>query len=166
MSALLLVVGILGLVSSIVTAQRLLISSREHSIAFEAARAMAEQLRDANITQAFALYNSNAADDPLGPGTAPGAAFDVPGLNAATADGDHRVGEIVFPTVNVGGATALSESVVDAQWNMPRDLNGDGIISPGAMAGPPVMLPARVKIRWRGINGDRTFAMDTVLLTR
>ena len=44
-------------------------------------------------------YNSNPADDPGGPGTAPGNNFAVPLLRPLPGDADGLPGEIFFPEI-------------------------------------------------------------------
>ena len=52
----------------------------------------------------------------------------------------------------------------DASLGMPRDLNGDGVIDSEDHAGDYVLLPVKVRVNWRGITGDRSFEVCTVLL--
>ena len=61
----------------------------------------------------------------------------------------------------------LREDVADAGLGMPRDLDGDGFVEPGVnVAGEYVVLPVRVLIEWRGVSGDRSVQLETMLCTR
>jgi type II secretory pathway pseudopilin PulG len=73
--------------------------NRENAIASNAARTMVELMRNEDFRDAFALYNSNPADDPGGAGTAPGSAFAVPQLTALASDPDGLAGEILLPVI-------------------------------------------------------------------
>jgi type II secretory pathway pseudopilin PulG len=168
-AATLLVFGILAIVGAVVASQRLLEVNREGGQAFQAARARAEELADVSISDAFAAYNADPSDDPFGPpGSAPGRSFDVPGLEPMPDDADGRVGEVIFPAIDVGaGVLAISESYVDGALGMPRDLDGDNVLSGGAVAPAAlVALPVRVRVRWRGAAGERSFSLDSVLIRR
>lgn len=134
--------------------------ARENAVAAEAARSMLEVMRSARTTDIYALYNDDESDDPGGPGTAPGSSFLVENLQPDPDDPDGFVGRIFFPGVNVapvGGAVDLElrENAVDPDFGLPRDLNGDSIISGDDQTGRYVVLPVRVEIRWRGKSGTR-----------
>ena len=47
---------------------------------------------------------------------------------------------------------------------MPRDLNGDGVIDKENHAKDFLVLPVKVRVRWRGVTGDRTIVMCSLLL--
>lgn len=164
-SSAVLVIGCLGLSSAITSSSRLMELNRERTLAHEAARAQMEALEGAEFGQVFALYNASTADDPNGAGTGPGANFAVAGLNAQRDDADGLPGEIVFPTVGSLGLQ-LTESFGDARLGMPSDLNGDGLVSAGAMTGSYRILPVRVRVRWRGPSGNSVLEIDNVLLDR
>jgi hypothetical protein len=164
-SSAVLVIGCLGLASAVTSGARLMELNRERALAHEGARAELEVLENADFDQVFALFNASQADDPAGAGTAPGRDFAVAGLNARGNDADGLPGEVIFPTVGDNGLQ-LDESYVDGRWGMPRDLSGDGIASAGALVGNYVVLPVRVRVRWRGPSGNSTLEIDTVLLDR
>jgi hypothetical protein len=166
-SASILVIGILSLLASVVASLRLVVVNREVAIAHQAARAMCERMQATNFAQIFATYNTDPADDPGGAGVAPGANFAVAGLRAQKGDPDGLPGQIEFPTVPTGGTgVALCESVVDAGLGMPRDLSGDGGVSAGALVGSYMILPVRVRVRWRGIGGNNSLQITTLLISR
>jgi hypothetical protein len=163
--ATILVVGVLGMVGAVIAGVRLVAVNREMAVAHEAARAVIERMQDTPFASVYATFNADPADDPGGAGTAPGPRFSVPGMTLQANDPDGFVGDIVFPDTAVGGVTALNESVVDARWGMPRDLNGDGVITAGALPGAYMILPVRVRLQWRGIGGNRSIELDHVFIS-
>jgi hypothetical protein len=163
--ATILVVGVLGMVGAVICGVRLVAVNREMSLAHEAARGVIERMQDTAFGSVYATYNADPADDPGGAGTAPGRTFSVPGMTLQANDADGFVGDIVFPEVAVGGVPRLSESVVDARWGMPRDLNGDGVITAGAITTGYMILPVRVRIQWRGVSGNRSIELDHVFIS-
>jgi type II secretory pathway pseudopilin PulG len=134
-------------------------SLRESALAIEAARAVIESMRARPFDQVYALYNADPADDPLGPGTAPGAAFAMPGLSAVPGDADGLVGLIVFP--EVGGE--LREDSADADLGMPRDLDLDGAVDGVDHAADYRVLPVLVRVEWRGKGPARRIDLHTTL---
>ena len=159
----LLVVGCLGLLGSAVGSVRLLSVNRERARAHAAAHTLLERLESANFSLLFANYNHDPTDDPAGAGSSPGANFAVVGLTAQKGDADGLPGEIRFPTVG-GAGLQLSEAVVDPRWGMPRDLDGDGAETGGALAGAYVILPVRIRIAWRGVGGNQVLEIDDLLV--
>lgn len=163
-SATVLVIGVLGFVAAVVAGQHLATSNREMERAFQAARARCEEVQSVPIAEAFARFNADPGDDPVTAGPTAGATFAVQGF--VDEAGSAAVGRIEFPTIDVAGALELSESVVDARWGMPRDLDGDGVVSNGVLAGAPVVLPLRVSVEWRGTRGVQRIELDQVLVRR
>ena len=121
--------------------------SEETRLAAEGARMELEDMRAMDFAQIFASYNANPADDPAGPGTAPGAWFAVPGLLPPA--GATAVGRVVFPTVG----SALSESFVDETLGMPHDLDGDGAIDNADHSTNAIILPVAVQLEWASKSG-------------
>jgi len=138
-------------------------ANREAAIATEGARAVIESLYATDFEQVFAAYNATPADDPPG---APGASFDVPGLEPRDGDPDGRVGSIAFPTVDVGGAQQLREDVVEPELGMPRDLNGDGAIDALDHAADYRVLPVEITVAWKGRAGDKQVTLRTLVAAR
>ena len=134
--------------------------SRETGRAVDAARAIVEQLRSGDFTQAFADYNDTPADDPGGAGTSPGANFDAFGLVPQAGDADGMVGQIRFPVIG----TELREDLVDATLGMPRDLNGDGVIDALDHSGDYEILPFSILLEWNGRTGDRSTEIYTTVV--
>jgi len=159
-----LVVGLLAYCRAAVSAALAARTTRETTLATEAAWRMIEQLRAApNFNQVFAMYNTTTADDPGGGVVSPGANFAVTGLQAVVGDPDGLPGEIVFPTTTVGGALQLREDVVNAKLGMPRDLNGDGVVDAADHSGDYQLLPVLVRVRWRGVAGNGLVELPTML---
>ena len=139
--------------------------NRENGIAANAASSFIEGLRNEDITQVFALYNTDESDDPGGPGTAPGSRFAVADLDAGNAP-DGMVGEVFFPTLDVALPgdpidLELREDVPNAIFGTPRDLNGDSIIDAEDHTNDYLLLPIQVVLNWDGKSGtrqQRTFA--------
>lgn len=134
---------------------RLAPANRETARAVDAARAAAEELRSANFSDAFYLYNGLDTDDPGGVGTAPGQDFDALGLDARPADLDGLVGRYRFPV----DGDELREDVDDPSLGMPRDLNGDGMIDALDHSGDYIVLPFAVELEWTGPGGDRAISV-------
>jgi hypothetical protein len=164
--ALLLLVGVGGLSSAVLSSVRLARSTEESALADETARALGARMQAVTFRDIFATYNGYPDDDPGGPGTAPGGAFDVRGLTPRADDPDGRVGRIVFPVVELmSGAEALREDVVDPRLGMAagRDLNGDMDTVDDATADYQI-LPARLIVEWTGAGGNRSYELDLVLV--
>lgn len=157
-----LVVGVLSMIGALVASLRLVAVNRETARAHDAARAMVEGMQAVQFDRIFSTYNANGNDDFAGAGSAPGATFAVDGLRAQAGAG--AVGTIEFPTIN--GGAQLSESVVDPGLGMPRDLDGDNAVRAGALATGYLMLPVRVRVRWRGAAGDRELQLVSLLVAR
>jgi hypothetical protein len=155
-------VGLSGFASTVAMAMLAVRSSREVNLATEAARRMVETLRAQTFDQAFRLYNSTTGDDP-GPGPAPGNNFAVAGLDARPGDIDGMPGEIIFPSLDVGGALELREDLNNPKLGMPRDLNGDDVVDAADHAGNYESLPVLVRIRWRGVRGPGSVEFQTTL---
>jgi type II secretory pathway pseudopilin PulG len=150
-----LAISILALLSSLCAAAKLQDVTRERALAQNAARAKIEEMRSRTYTQIYSLYNSNPADDPGGPGTAPGATFTVPGLNAFPG---VPVGQIVFPESGGGLLESLVDPSrgIDASMGMPRDLNGNGIIDVVPFTTGYQILPVKIVITWKSANGKKS----------
>ena len=146
-AATVLAVSITSLMTLIVHSIRLSRVNRETAIAAEAAQQMTEMIQSVGYENIFAAFSANPN-------------FAVPGLDAQAGDVDGMVGTIEFPTV--GGQ--LREDVNDAGMGMPRDLDGDGAIDGSNHANDYILLPVRMRLDWRGVSGDRTMEVTTLLL--
>ena len=155
-----LVVAIIGIMSALVSAIRVDEATAEQVRALNACKSKIEEMKTVPFAEVWRRYNSNAADDPGGAGTAPGCNFAVAGLRARTGDADGLPGQILFPEA-LGN---LSETVVDTRLGMPRDLDGSG--------NPPLqtnvnttyrILPVRVVVDWQGSKGAAHVELTTFL---
>jgi hypothetical protein len=150
-------VAAVGSMTVIMSSMRLDSVNREGALARRAAETKIEEIKGTQFARILATYNANPADDPGGAGTAPGATFNVRGLNPQA--GSAVVGQIAFPTIG----TALREDAVLPGLGMPRDLNGDGVVDALDHAADYYVLPVLVSVRWRGASGDRSILLRTVV---
>lgn len=158
-----LVVGLLAYTRAVASAALAARTTRETTLATEAAWRVVESMRaQQNFNQVFSLYNTTAADDPMGI-AAPGANFAVPGLRPVIGDADGMPGEIVFPTSTVGGVVQLREDTVNVKLGMPRDLNGDGVIDALDHSTDYKLLPVIVRVCWQGSAGPGSIEISTLL---
>jgi len=139
-------------------------SNRETHLAVEAARNRMETLRATAFDSVYALHNRNPKDDPGGEGTAPGARFDVPGLDSLPEAVDGFEGEVVFPEFDDPLAgPQLREDVTLATLGLPRDLSGDNKVDDQDHSGSYLLLPVEVRVRWRSPNGPREYTLRSQL---
>ncbi len=156
-------VGVVGLLAALLPAIQLSDTSRETTVAMNAAREMIAIIdRSWSFDDTFAMYNKDSNDDPDGAGTAPGPGFIVEDLSAQPGDADGFVGRISFP---VTGA-ALREDTMNPELGMPRDLNGDGVVDAADHSGDYIILPVTVIIEWQGAAGLRSTEISTLLTER
>ena len=150
-------IGILGLFQTLLLTTRLNTFSREKTIAMEAAREKLEELRVYEFQEIYRAFNSDHSDDPDGPGTGPGPNFEVQGLNVRSDDPDGMTGRIAFPE---------RETTVDPELEMPRDLNGDGLITDDDISLDYIFLPVSIYVEWAGYQGPREIRIQTLLAER
>lgn len=160
------VVALSALVGSLLASARLHRTSQETALAQRAAAQALERLQGTPFDEVFAAYNGVAGDDAGLTVAAPGADFAVQRLNPLPTDVDGMCGEVQFPVVVAGGVEELREDVVDAAWGMPRDLDLDTLTDTLDHAGDYRLLPVRIVIRWRGVDGERQIQLETVLCER
>src|ERR1700741_4305872 len=151
MAVLTMAVGMFS--STLVSTSRQSRIKREQAIAAEAARQALERMRSLPCGQLFATYNAAPGDDPGGAGTAAGQGFAVPGIEGRPGPAEGLAARIVFPTIGA----ALREDSNDASLGMPRDLDGAGAVDASDHASDYLLLPAHVRIEWRGAAGDSAF---------
>lgn len=159
-----LAMALLGFTRVTITAMQALRTDREVTLARQAARQILERMQGEEFARIFALFNADPTDDPDGEGTAPANLVQVFGLPPRPGAANGAAGEILFPTLVVGGVPLLREDVVDAALGMPRDLNGDGIVDGADRSGDYQILPVRVRFQWRGAAGNSSFEFKTVLM--
>ncbi len=150
-------VGILGLLQTLLLTTRLNTFSKEKTIAMEAAREKLEELRVYKFQEIYRAFNSDPSDDPDGPGTGPGPNFEVQGLNVRSDDPDGVTGRIAFPE---------RETTVDPELGMPRDLNGDGLITDDDISLDYIFLPVSIYVEWARDQGPREIRIQTLLAER
>lgn len=139
-------------------------TNRETHLAVEAARNRMETLRATPFDAVYSLYNHNPDDDPGAAGSAPGARFDVPGLDARTDSLDGLEGEVVFPEFeDPTSGWQLREDVTIAALGLPRDLSGDQRVDAEDHSGSYMLLPVQVRIRWRSPAGPREYTLSSQL---
>ncbi|TAJ16107.1 MAG: prepilin-type N-terminal cleavage/methylation domain-containing protein [Planctomycetota bacterium] len=155
-------VGMLAFARASVQSTRAIDASARKAIALSAARGKIEELKGLPFAQVFARYNDTGADDPGGADTAPGAFFDVDGLEAATDDADGFVGGIEFPVVD-GAPGALREDLALPEFGLPADLSGDLLITSADHAADYRLLPIIVRLAWRGSSGIERIELRTSL---
>lgn len=158
-----LVTAVLGFAQALISLQRSQQHTREAGRAMQAARQVLESIQAQAFAEAFRIYNGEPGDDPAGAGTAPGKNFAVNGLRARADDPDGLPGEVIFPTpADMPGV--LRENTIDNALGMPRDLNGDGIISGvDNYATTYTVLPVRVRVQWEGAGGKGSVELRTLL---
>lgn len=139
-----------SLSGSVLSSFRLNRTNEETAIAFEAARQMADRIQIGAFSGIFEDFNGT-----------PAANFTVAGLTPSLEDGDGIVGEVLFPVSDAG---ALREDVDDANLGMPRDLDGDGEVDALDHGDDYILLPVTVRLRWRGVTGERVFELHRLLI--
>ena len=161
-----LLVALGSLSGTVVSSSHLARANENRALASDAARRMAAELSTTPFSDIFAAYNTDPSDDPAGVGTAPGSGFDVDGLTPTRDDADGMCGRIEFPDFdNGGGNFILDESIADAGFAMPRDLNGDNDTFDTFDTGYR-LLPVRVWVEWSGVSGNRSIRFETMLSQR
>lgn len=155
----LMAIAFAGVSTTLASTMSMRKSNQETARAIRAALSLSEALRDEDITQVFARYNADEADDPDGVGTAPGPNFAVAGLTAQAGDPDGLVGWISFP----GDGMSLREDVEVREQGMPRDLNGDGLIDGLDHASDYLVLPVTITIQWAGPRGPSSIQITATM---
>lgn len=151
-------------VSTALAVRRQASGVQELALASDACQRMVETLRAEAFDELVLRYGADSANDPKGPGTAPGPHFDVAGLRPADGDADGHVGELLLPEVEVqNGVWQLREDAQRPELGLPRDLNGDSILDDDDHSSDYLQLPVCVRVRWQGRTGPRTYELDALL---
>lgn len=165
-AAVVVIVAVLGAMTAMVSSMGLTRVNHDTAVARQAAQQQLEELQGVPFTEIFAVYNDTTVDDGLAVTPAVGANFAVPGLTPQANDVDGMCGEIWFP-VDPATPEELREDVVDAGLGMPRDLDMVGGVEIGVPKSDVyVILPVRVRVQWRGANGNQAVELETVLAQR
>ena len=154
-----LAIALVMLSGTVASTSRLFPSSRDNYMACQAASNKIEEMRNEELSDIFRMYNGIGADDPLGPGTAPGAGFAAPGLTPLPGDPDGMAGEILFPEQD----GQLREDFVSTLLGTPRDLNCDAGIDDGDHADDWVILPVVIRVEWQSSGGPRKLEVPTMI---
>jgi len=155
----LIAIGASAVLLTMVYSLELDATNHETVAASQTARRVLEQARSEALGDVLALYNADDADDPDGVGTAPGDTFSVSML-MQTVGGNGFDGRVILP---LGSDGVLRETADLPELGFPRDLNGDGAIDADDRSGDLIALPMIVRVRWSGINGERSVEYRTVL---
>ncbi len=160
-----LLTGLGMFVSSLVALKTSRQSATEVHQAHLALKTVVETLQTMGPTDALQQYRPALNGDPFpAPGSGPGPRFDIPELvNQDNPDAQASV-EILFFT---------NENEVRPELNLPRDLDGDGLLGNADVGrlGPDGqvlarVLPVQVQIRWRGARGNNRVEIWHAVLTR
>ncbi len=160
------VIALTALVSSMLASARLHRTSSETALAQRAAARQLERMQGLPFAEIFAAFNATAADDAGLSTPAAGPDFAAPGLDPLATDADGMCGEVWFPTFDNGGVLELREDLVDAALGLPRDLDLDGAVDGLNHAANYSILPVRIVVTWRGVDGARSIQLETLLCER
>jgi len=142
----LLAVGVVSFMLALSSSMRLATASREKDLAVSGARRIIEEMRSsASFSSIFSTYDDHD--------------FDVEGLKPRPGDADGHVGKVTI----ANSGSELHEDVTDADFGLPRDLNGDGSTDSNDHSGDYKILPVTVTIEWAGVAGDARFELKVLL---
>jgi prepilin-type N-terminal cleavage/methylation domain-containing protein len=135
---------------------------QQRTIAAEGAMNCLEQIRSTPAELVFALFNSDPSDDPDGEGTGFGPLFSIEGLDPVldNAGNPLPIGTVLLP----GNGAVLDESFDQPEFGLPRDLDGDLMVSAGDCSDCYLVLPVTVRIRWQSRLGERSLEMSVLLV--
>lgn len=155
-----IVAALLTTIGSVGSAMRVTRTVTEREQVTRAAIAKLAEIEGTAFDKVFATYDEEKTNDPNGPGSAPGAAFDIAGFSPPS--GVAKVGSIVLPVVG----TQLREDVAIPELGMPRDLNGDGKIDAVDHSGDYQLLPVLLQVQWKGIDGKGSLTIPKLLAAK
>lgn len=153
-----LLIGLLAMTSTSVVVNSLRRSASDQQRAQGSLQAIVEDLHA--IAREADSLPSNWTNDILavyGPGGNPGGAFAIQGLDPWT--GNPNVATITLITDETTTDAALGVAA-----GMPRDLNGDGLANSGDVTADADLLPAIVRLQWRGNSGQQQLSQVVYLL--
>ena len=138
--------------------------ARESAAVSAAVQNVIETIRGHPFEEVAWLFDSDPANDPQGPGTAPGNRFAVEGLDPLEGAADGMVGTILLPERRLDdGSWQVREDLARPELGLPRDLNGDSIVDALDHRADLIRLPLRVRVDWRSRHGPRSYAVTTML---
>lgn len=142
-----LMIGIVSVLSATSRMHSLRIANHERTLAQNAARSMSERMHAS--AHGFSADPGTWAEQlfaTFGPGGSFGDTFSVEGLTLV--EGDESVG-----TLLIGRDETDTDTELQAQLGMPRDLNGDGDANDTDVRAGARLLPVVLTLRWRGERG-------------
>ncbi len=158
-----LVVAVLGVTRSVAGSAVLTRTNRDIVLATQGARKVVEAVQHEDLVRAFQLWNADPTDDPDGPATGPGPAFDVPGLEPVDGDADGRVGRVILPA-RESAPDQISEADDAAIPGMPRDLDLDGNAMEADVTADARLLPVVVRVEWKTTSGPQSLELTTIVV--
>jgi len=155
LSMVILTVGVLAITSTTLRIDALRRRSHESANAHLALRRVAETLHahaalarsqsDGDSSNTFSEVFLSLAEADFGEG------FDVPGMTPLP--GEETVGTLELVTSEL-----RTDAQLEVLMGMPRDLNGDGDAFDLDVSEDARLIPAVVRLSWRGPSGDMTSA--------
>ncbi len=144
-----MIIGLLAMTSTSVVVHSLDESDKARRLATTAQQAVIDQLN----VRAAALVGDEAGwatalTDSYGDGGTPGSTFAVQGL-------DPWEGMAQIGSVRVVTDETITDDELGGPMGMPRDLDGDGLVSNEDVTASATLLPVVLRIRWTGESGDR-----------
>ncbi len=153
-----LLVGLLAMTSTSVVVNSLRRSASDQQVAQSAMQAIVEDLHAA--ARSADSDASDWASDIIaiyGPGGVPGNAFPVQGLDPWAGQTDVVTVQLITDETSTDGGLGVAAG-------MPRDLNGDGNATSTNTVGTAALLPAIVRVQWRGAAGQQQLTQVVYLL--
>ncbi len=143
-----LVVALVSISAATLRAHSLRRQNRETTLAYGAIRSAAERVHSFSYITVEDSPETWVQDmlATYGPGGTVGNTFDVEGLNPVGAGG--TVGTITFITDET-----LTDAAINAEFGMPRDLNGDLDAADNDVTGDARILPVILNVSYRGGSG-------------
>ncbi len=158
MTASVLLIGLLAMTSTSVVVNSLRRSASDQQRAQGALQAIVEDLHA--IAREADNDAANWAGDianVYGAGGNPGNQFDVAGL-------DPWVGNPSVATVTLVTDETATDAMLNAAVGMPRDLDGDGLATNTNVTTTAALLPAIVRMQWKGTSGQQQISQVVYLL--
>lgn len=106
------------------------------AVALEAARGMADRIAATPLNRVVPIWGAEGSEGPT---------FDV-----ETLDGTAATGRIWIVTNEIEADPDLRKA-----FGLPRDLDGDGLVTSEDVSGTARVLPVLVEVRWGRTNGER-----------